>query len=244
MTPTAPVLGVVSDGRRRLRACYARRPLATAAALFGLLAVVRVGGAYVPAALVASVLVTPAVSVAASPEQLGDLGLRRPTSARSVAGGVGVVVVAYAVTVGACVLAFGVGSGNWASGLLSVFDGVVPPTAPGHRMLTLTVIVVSLGVVVPLAEEICFRGFLMHAVATRHGPGRAVVVTSAAWALVHLGNYGLSPFEASVVLGVLPSVFVMGLALGWCRLTTGSILACAAAQGIANLLLAAWVSTW
>lgn len=88
------------------------------------------------------------------------------------------------------------------------------------------------------------RGFLLHGVATRHGPVVAVLTASAAWALVHLGDYGLSPLNARVVLDVLPSVFVIGLALGWCRLVTGSGVACAVAQGTANLLLAVWVSRW
>jgi membrane protease YdiL (CAAX protease family) len=97
---------------------------------------------------------------------------------------------------------------------------------------------------VPLAEEVCYRGVLLHAVSQRYGTTTGVVVTSAGWALVHLGDYGLNPFDLAVILGVLPSVFVMGLALGWCRLRAGSVLASALAQGLANLLLAAWVLGW
>lgn len=245
MTPATRRGGAVArGGLRSLRAGYARRPLAVAWALFAVLAVMRIGGAWVPAALVVALLLTPAVLLAATPGRLGEMGLCAPRSARGVAVGLGVVLLAYAITVGACVAAFGVGPGNWAAGLLDVFDDMVAPSVPGHRALTLVIVAISLGVLVPLAEELCYRGFLLHTVAARYGPAVAVVVTSAAWALVHLGDYGLAPFDARVVLGVLPSVFVMGLALGWCRLVTGSALACAGAQGVANLALATWVSTW
>ena len=229
---------------RALRARDVAHPLATAGVLFAVLATVRIGGAYLPAALLVSFVLTPAVLLAAPPGELPAMGLRPPRTARSVVAGVAVVVLAYAVTVAGCVVAFGVGGDNWASGLLTVFDGVLPPTLPGHRLLTVAVVVASLGLVVPLVEEVCFRGFFLHAVSSRLGPVAAVVVTSAAWALVHLGDYGLRPLNLSVILGVLASVFAMGLALGWCRLWTGSVLACVAAQGGANLLLAVWVSTW
>ena len=234
----------LGGGLSALRKSYSERPLATATALFGVIAVVRISGAYLPTALLVSFALTPAVLLAAPHGQLRAMGLRPPGSASSLARGVAVVILAYVVTVGACVLVFGVGRDNWASGLLTVFEGSVPTRGPGHTAVALIIIVVTLAVVVPLAEEVCFRGLLMHAVATRHGPVVAVVTTSAAWALVHLGDYGLSPLNPQVILGALPSVFVMGLALGWCRVATGSVYACAAAQGIANLLLAAWVSRW
>jgi uncharacterized protein len=223
---------------------YDDRPLATAAVLLGVLAVLRVGGAFVVAALVASILLTPAVALAATPERRREMGLRLPTSLRALLPCLGVVLLSYAVTVGACVLLLGVGPDNWASGLLRVFDGMVPATAPGARLLTIALVVLTLGVVVPLAEEVCFRGFLLHAVACRAGTTAAVVTSSGVWAVVHLGDYGLSPLNGWVILGMLPSVFVMGLALAWCRLVTGSVVACAAAQGVANLALAAWVATW
>lgn len=241
----ATAAGAALDGGvNALRGRYAEHPLATATLLFGVIAVVRIGGAYLPPALLVSFVLTPAVLLASPPCQLRAMGLRPPGSVRSLALGVAAVVLAYVVTVGTCVLVFGVGADNWASGLLTAFEGAVPTRGPGHTAVALLVIVASLGVVVPLAEEVCFRGFLLHTVATRYGPVVAVVATSAAWALVHLGDYGLAPLNAKVIFGVLPSVFVMGLALGWCRLITGSVIACAVAQGTANLLLAVWVSRW
>jgi hypothetical protein len=56
-----------------------------------------------------------------------------------------------------------------------------------------------------------------------------------------LGNYGLRPYNPFVIVGVLLSVFLMGLALGACRLITGSVQGSAIAQGTANLLMVVWV---
>jgi CAAX protease family protein len=227
-----------------LRRSYRARPLATAAVLFGLLAALRVTGAWSETLLVVAIALTGAVVVAAPASMREEVGLRRVTSWRGLLLGCLAVVASYAVTVGACVLVLGTGPDNWASALLTVFDGTVPASLPGSEVLVAVVAVACLGVLVPLVEEVCYRGVLLHAVAQRYGALAGVVVTSAAWALVHLGDYGLRPFSAVVVLTVLPSVFVMGLALGWCRLVSGSVLGSTLAQGLANLLLAGWVLLW
>jgi hypothetical protein len=134
--------------------------------------------------------------------------------------------------------AFGTTTGNWTMGIPALFRTMVP----GNEVLLWVFIVLAMGLFVPLLEEICYRGVLFTAVARRAGTAVAVVVTSLGWAFVHLGNYGLSPFTPAVIAGVLPSVFCMGLALGYCRVVTGSVFASAAAQGIANLALVSWVT--
>ena len=213
------------------------RPVSTAAALYAGLAAVRLGGAVSDLLVVASVLLTPAVLLAVPRGSWADVGLRRPRSGPALAAGVLAVMAAYALVVLACVLAFGTGPDNWMSGVRTLFTGL----APGRPVLAVVTAVVCLGLLVPLAEEVCFRGVLHQAVARRWGSGAAVLLVSAAWALVHLGDYGLRPYNGQVVAGVLPSVYVMGLALGWCRVVTGSVVACVVAQGCANLLLLAWV---
>ncbi|NBH08294.1 CPBP family intramembrane glutamic endopeptidase [Amycolatopsis sp. SID8362] len=97
--------------------------------------------------------------------------------------------------------------------------------------------VVAMGLVIPALEEVCYRGALFSAVERITGSATAITLTSAGWALVHIGNYGLAPFNPAVLAGVVPSVLCMGLALGICRTITGSCVASFAAQGVANLVL-------
>jgi len=227
-----------------VRARYESVPLATAALLFVVLAVVRIPAAYVTVLLPLSLVLTPLVVIAAPRRLRSEIGLAPVRSGRALAEGVGVVVLSYAVAVGACVGTLGTGRDNWASGLLAVFDGWVAATGSGHTVALIALAVLCLGVLVPVAEEVCYRGLLLHALMTRWGPVTGAVVTSAAWAVVHLGDYGLHPLNLAVVAGMVPSVFLMGLALTLCRLRTGSVFASAAAQGIANLLLALWVARW
>lgn len=226
------------------RAHYESVPLATAALLFVVLAVVRIPAAYVTVLLPLSLVLTPMVVIAAPRDLRPEIGLAPVRSARSLAQGVGVVVLSYVVAVGVCVVVLGTGRDNWASGLLAVFDGWVAPAGTARTVALVGLAVLCLGVLVPLAEEVCYRGLLLHALMTRWGPVTGAVVTSAAWALVHLGDYGLHPLNLAVVAGMVPSVFVMGLALTWCRLRTGSVYGSAAAQGTANLILALWVANW
>ena len=67
---------------------------------------------------------------------------------------------------------------------------------------------------VPLFEELFFRGFLLFNLSlSRLRPWGAVLTTSVIWSLVHL-QY--DTFE-------LGTLFVLGVVLGWVRLKTGSI---------------------
>ncbi len=228
----------------RLRGHYDSAPVTTAAALFLTLAAVRIAAAYVPVLLPVSLALTPLVLLAAPKRLRSEIGLRPLRAGRGLGQGVGLVVLSYAATVGACVGTLGTGRDNWAAGLLTVFNGWVPATGAGHAVALSLLTVLCLGALVPLAEEACYRGLLLHAVMTRWGALTGALVSSAAWALVHLGDYGLHPLNPAVVSGMVPSVFVMGLALTWCRLRTGSVYASVVAQGLANLLLAVWVARW
>ena len=66
------------------------------------------------------------------------------------------------------------------------------------------------------AEETLFRGYPLQALAGAWGPGRALVVTSVAFGLLHLGNPGLSPLA-------LVNLVVAGAFLGVVYLKTGSL---------------------
>jgi membrane protease YdiL (CAAX protease family) len=111
---------------------------------------------------------------------------------------------------------------------------------PGSPILAITAMFVSMGLLVPLAEEVFYRGVLHRAVSQKLAVVPTVLVISAGWALVHIGDYGLVPFDPQVLAGMLPSVFVMGLALGYCREVTSSVVGSTIAQGTANVLFTLW----
>jgi uncharacterized protein len=211
-------------------------PLATAAVLYLVLALVRVTGAFEVPLMVLSMVLTPCVLLAVPRGHWPEIGLR-PVAAPRLVAGVSLVVVVYADVVVCNLAAFGRSPGNWTMGIPALFTQL----APGA--LGTVVMICAMGLVVPALEEICYRGVLFDAVQRATGVAGAVVLTSAGWALVHLGNYGLVPFNPGVVGGVLPSVFCMGLALGICRAITGSCVGSFVAQGTANLLLLVWVTS-
>jgi membrane protease YdiL (CAAX protease family) len=222
-----------------VRARLAGSPVAAAAAMFAALAMVRIGGAYSTVLMVASIGLTPAVLLAVPRARWAAVGLCRVAGRRRLLAGLAVTIAAYGVVVLTCSATFGPGERNWISGVRPVFDSL----APEHPRLAVALAVLSMGLLVPVAEEICYRGVLDEALTRRAGPVVAVASTAAGWAAVHLGDYGLHPVRPAVIAGVLPSVFLMGLALGWCRHTAGSVVASILAQGAANLLLTAYVFT-
>src|SRR5690349_15875739 len=136
------------------------------------LAAVRLGGAMSDLLVVGSVLLTPAVLLAVPRSSWSDVGLRRPRSGARLLLGVLAVLAAYAVVVWACAAAFGTGPDNWISGVRLLFADL----APGRPVLAVVVAVLCLGLLVPLAEEVCFRGVLHQAVARRWGSTAAVLL--------------------------------------------------------------------
>ncbi|NQV10296.1 MAG: CPBP family intramembrane metalloprotease [Cyanobacteria bacterium] len=69
-------------------------------------------------------------------------------------------------------------------------------------------------VLAPLFEETIFRGVLLPVMARKLGPIWGVVLSSAIFGLAHLSLSELSP------------LFVLGLALGWLRLSSGRLSSC------------------
>jgi membrane protease YdiL (CAAX protease family) len=93
------------------------------------------------------------------------------------------------------------------------------------------------GVVVgaPLCEEFYFRGFLFAGIRnSRLGMTGAIVLTSAAWAPLHVqyGLYGVS------------EIFVLGLILGYARLCSGSLVTPIVMHAINNLLAMLEAAVW
>ncbi|KUF16295.1 CPBP family intramembrane glutamic endopeptidase [Streptomyces silvensis] len=223
----------------RLRRHHAAFPVTSAAALFAVLAAVRVAGAFTVPVMVLSVALSAAVLVVLPRADWAGAGLRRCAPLPAVLG-TALVAVVYAQTFLATRDAFGDGDDNWNTWMPRLFEG----TVPGAPWADVVAMVLALGVLVPLVEEVCYRGVLYRAVEVRWGGYAAVVSTAAGWAAVHVGDYGLNPFNWKVLCGLLPSVFLMGLALGFLRAVTGSALACAAAQGVCNLLLLGAAAAW
>jgi uncharacterized protein len=82
-------------------------------------------------------------------------------------------------------------------------------------------------IVAPITEEIAFRGFLFRGLsASWLGVAGTLVVTSAAWAAMHI------QYDAIQV----GQIFLIGLLLGWLRWASGSTLLCIGLHMLANLV--------
>ena len=105
-------------------------------------------------------------------------------------------------------------------------DLLLPPStaekaldeAGGSIVITLVLV----GLLGPIAEEIFFRGFVLPGIIKRLGVGRALVISSLVFGLFHIDP------------GAIVPTFVLGLALGWVYLKTGSIWPAIFAHGLHN----------
>jgi membrane protease YdiL (CAAX protease family) len=96
--------------------------------------------------------------------------------------------------------------------------------------------ILSIAIVVPIAQEIWFRGLLLPALAqTRLGFWGAALLTSALFAAAHLWHAGLT---------ALVPVFLGGLFLAWTLGLTGSLWVPIAIHVSYNLLTLLWMRLW
>jgi membrane protease YdiL (CAAX protease family) len=94
---------------------------------------------------------------------------------------------------------------------------------PGPLLL----LVPSLAILVPLGEEILFRGFLFAGLMrSRMGGYGAVAITATTWAFLH-GQYD--------ILGII-QILMIGVILGFARLRTGSLWVPIILHGLLNLV--------
>jgi membrane protease YdiL (CAAX protease family) len=84
------------------------------------------------------------------------------------------------------------------------------------------VTIVLAGILGPIAEEIFFRGYVLPGLIKRFGIGRSLLLSSLMFGLFHID------------LGAIVPTFVLGLALGWVYLKTGSIWPAIFAHGLHN----------
>ncbi|MBD8879413.1 CPBP family intramembrane metalloprotease [Rhodanobacter sp. 7MK24] len=92
--------------------------------------------------------------------------------------------------------------------------------------IALTLVVASAG---PLVEELLFRGVLLSALLRRLRTAWAVLVSAVLFALVHLPDLHWLWYA-------LPNLALLGVALAWLRLRSGSLWPAVIAHGCNNLL--------
>ena len=124
--------------------------------------------------------------------------------------------------------------GSVAASIMMLIIAVAAATA-GAPVMTVDVIV-NPGLVVAfmissMGEEVLFRGTVMQALQQRFGTYVSVVVTSALFASVHLGNPHVEPLA-------IVSTFIVGLLLGMMTVLTSSLWMSMSFHAVWNLLSA------
>lgn len=116
---------------------------------------------------------------------------------------------------------------SWMTGRDIVPSFVVEAFRTARASNTLVVFILALVVAAPLMEELLFRGFLLPGyAASKLGPTGAVVVTSVAWASMHI------QYETFYVV----QIFILGCVFGWLRLRSGSTVLTLILHGIVNFV--------
>lgn len=113
--------------------------------------------------------------------------------------------------------------------LLQYAKGPAPGLDAGG-VVSAVVVVTTVGFV----EELLFRGFLLRALRTRYDPTRAVVVSGLTFGIGHVVNllHGYPPTDQA--LQIVAAVLV-GVALAYCVVLTGSLLPGAVFHALFNL---------
>lgn len=101
----------------------------------------------------------------------------------------------------------------------------IHPYMPGDVLLR----IVKSALIVPVLEELFFRGYLEGAL-ERYGKLRAAIVSALCFAAVHMGGKGAAPFQGL-------QYAVMGLLFSAVRMKTGSLIAPVLVHGCYNLTL-------
>lgn len=178
--------------------------------------------AVVYTAVVASLL----LFMGRTPAQRRSLLGLRPASSRSLLYGVAAWGAAYVVAA-AFYLASGAVGG---SGVQDVVDLLMAVGADNGRLngasvALASVILLRILVLSPLAEEILFRGALFGWLRTRLSAKTTIVITGIAFGLIHQ-----SPT-------FLPLAIAVGIAAGWIREHTGSVLVTVAAHALQSAII-------
>lgn len=93
-------------------------------------------------------------------------------------------------------------------------------SAGGNIVIT----VILVGLIGPFAEEVFFRGFMLSGLVKRFGTARSLIISSLVFGVFHIDP------------GAIVPTFVLGLALGWVYLKTGSIWPAIFGHGLHNTI--------
>jgi membrane protease YdiL (CAAX protease family) len=239
---------VTDDPRAQARAAGKAAVVAFAAVLVLVTALVRVDVevplvGHLGSALVAVIfLYAPSVVAWRRHEHLDDYGFHAAPLARGLGYGVGAVVVIFPLFVAGYFVFYGVVCHSELlrtlapGGACRVYRGFAALHAP-HLDRSFGEFVAVQAIVVALPEELFFRGCLLRLLEQRFPPRRrilgggvgiALVLSAAAFALIHLPKDGDPRALAT---------FFPGLLFGWMRSATGSILASTIAHASSNILI-------
>ncbi len=115
---------------------------------------------------------------------------------------------------------------SWMTGRDIVPAFVVDAYRTARTSNTVVIFILALVVAAPVMEELLFRGFLLRGyAASRLGSGGAVLLTSAAWASMHV------QYEVFYVV----QIFILGCVFSWLRLRSGSTTLTLILHGLVNL---------
>ncbi len=92
-------------------------------------------------------------------------------------------------------------------------------------------VVLTAAVLIPVGEELFFRGLLLRGFLLRYGRRSALLLTAILFAVVHFNPWSLL------------SIFLVGLLLGWLVLRTGSLCCACLAHGVYNLVAVVALNT-
>lgn len=99
---------------------------------------------------------------------------------------------------------------------LNMDDGLKAPGLSGSHWMRVVVFYFSVVLFYPFVEELVFRGFLYDGIRRSSGAVPAVILSSALFAVLHVGTYGIAPI-ALIIL------FLDALFWGCCRVQTGGV---------------------
>lgn len=173
-----------------------------------------------PALLVQSGIMTAAIYIVAIQGRglsWGDLGLRpgpRPWRKRAILAAVAAFPLVGLVNTM-------VGSAIGETPVNPQFQIVAPA---GFSWPMLIAMLITLGIVVPIAEELLFRGVLYGWLRARWGAGPAMVVSAIGFAGLH------------GIVWLIPAIAVLGLLLAWVYEKSGSLWASIMTHGIFNAI--------
>jgi len=103
-------------------------------------------------------------------------------------------------------------------------EPTVLPTELPESWALIQIAIVSVGIA-PVVEGFLFFGVILQGLVSVLGRNRGLLLTGCLYAMIHvMGQVGVDAGPARVLVGLV-AMIAMGVALGLCRLATGSVLA-------------------